>query len=244
MENALPRGAARAPRTWQLCMTSENHGTVGPAGCTFSHAPEKHERVLVVEVAAAANKAEVDLTTLDRWESGDGGMFRNNISGEYVEYREVKALVNAALDCIGKVDGHSTPPATTGASTARPDWLEYDAAKHILTIYGVKYSGDLFSGLGLGPVGMSFTILAREDGALTLCRGAIVAPAGHVAVPTDEVIVTALHACAIDTRPSKYGFPELQVDATNVPGIRAVYMKIAAAMQASTSGERQEGGAA
>ena len=41
MEHALPR------RTWSLCMTSENHGTVGPAGCKFSHAPEKHERVLV-----------------------------------------------------------------------------------------------------------------------------------------------------------------------------------------------------
>jgi hypothetical protein len=51
MEHALPR------RTWSLCMTSENHCTVGPAGCTFSHAPEKHERVLVVEVPAAANKA-------------------------------------------------------------------------------------------------------------------------------------------------------------------------------------------
>jgi len=48
MENALPR------RTWSLCMTSENHGTVGPAGCKFSHAPEKHERVLVVEVPTAA----------------------------------------------------------------------------------------------------------------------------------------------------------------------------------------------
>jgi hypothetical protein len=47
MEHALPR-------TWSLCMTSENHGTVGPAGCKFSHAPEKHERVLVVEVPAAA----------------------------------------------------------------------------------------------------------------------------------------------------------------------------------------------
>lgn len=45
MENALPR-------TWSLCMTSENDGTVGPAGCKFSHAPEKHERVLVVEVPA------------------------------------------------------------------------------------------------------------------------------------------------------------------------------------------------
>jgi len=50
MEHALPRRTAGAPRTWSLCMTSENHGTVGPAGCKFTHAPEKHERVLVVEV--------------------------------------------------------------------------------------------------------------------------------------------------------------------------------------------------
>jgi len=44
---------AAAPRFWSLCMISENHGTVGPAGCKFSHAPEKHERVLVVEVPAS-----------------------------------------------------------------------------------------------------------------------------------------------------------------------------------------------
>ena len=51
MEHALPR-------TWSLCMTSENHGTVGPAGCKFTHAPEKHERVLVVE-APAGTRAPV-----------------------------------------------------------------------------------------------------------------------------------------------------------------------------------------
>jgi len=63
MEHALPRRTAGIPRTWSLCMTSENHGTVGPAGCTFSHAPEKHERVLVVEVPAAAD-APVDQVNL------------------------------------------------------------------------------------------------------------------------------------------------------------------------------------
>ena len=113
------------PRYWSLCMTSENHGTVGPAGCKFTHAPDKHERVLVVEV----------------------------------------------------------PTAAGAGSTPHPNWLDYDPAKDILTIYGVKYSGELFSGLGLGPVGMSFTILAREDGALTLCRGPVAAQAGQVAVP-------------------------------------------------------------
>ena len=63
MEHALPRRTAGIPRTWSLCMTSENHGTVGPAGCTFSHAPDKHERVLVVEVPAAAD-APVDQVNL------------------------------------------------------------------------------------------------------------------------------------------------------------------------------------
>jgi hypothetical protein len=63
MEHALPRRTAGIPRTWSLCMTSENHGTVGPAGCKFSHAPEKHERVLVVEVPTAAG-APVDQVNL------------------------------------------------------------------------------------------------------------------------------------------------------------------------------------
>jgi hypothetical protein len=55
MEHALPR------RFWTLCMTSENHGAVGPAGCTFSHAPEKHERVLVVEAPAGARAPVAEL---------------------------------------------------------------------------------------------------------------------------------------------------------------------------------------
>ena len=63
MEHALPRRTAGIPRTWMLCMTSENHGTVGPAGCTFSHAPDKHERVLVVEVPTSAG-APVDQVNL------------------------------------------------------------------------------------------------------------------------------------------------------------------------------------
>jgi hypothetical protein len=54
------------PRTWSLCMTSENHGTVGRAGDVFSHAPGKHERVLVVEVPTPANAPidRVDLRVL------------------------------------------------------------------------------------------------------------------------------------------------------------------------------------
>ena len=48
------RAPVAEPRTWSILLTSANHGTVGPVGSTFPHAGEKHERVLVVEVPAAA----------------------------------------------------------------------------------------------------------------------------------------------------------------------------------------------
>ena len=69
MENALPRRTAGIPRTWSLCMTSENHGTVGKAGDQFSHAPGKHERVQVVEIVAAGSPPApgVDLSGLMRF---------------------------------------------------------------------------------------------------------------------------------------------------------------------------------
>ena len=211
------------PRYWSLCMTSENHGTVGKAGDMFSHAPGKHERVLVVEVPTPANAPidRVDLRVLTgtgaaRPPMGElvfGARTRHAVGKTVEETVEVPAqwlrnlaqlrpeayshdgLVAVTRAFCDTADDYSAgippvfaiAPATTGASTARPDWLEYDPADHILTIYGVKYSADLFSGLGLGPVGMSFTILAREDGALTLCRGPISAQAGPT-VLTDERI--------------------------------------------------------
>ena len=65
MDHAITRAAGATPsitplqtsaaaRTWSILLTSENHGTVGPVGCAFPWAGEKHERVLVVEVPAAA----------------------------------------------------------------------------------------------------------------------------------------------------------------------------------------------
>jgi hypothetical protein len=182
------------PRYWSLRMTSENHGTVGKAGDMFSHAPGKHERVLVVEVSTASG-APVDQVNL-----------------QLVTSASRQADVDRAL---------------RSAQTLANE--EYMCGRR----------------MGKGEPALP----GRADAAKTECNTAILALAAPVAaqasqaaMPTDEMIVTALHACAIDTRPSKYGFTELQVDATNVPGIRAVYMKIAVAMQASTSGERQERG--
>lgn len=52
--STTPPQNSAAPRSWAILLTSENHGTVGPVGCAFPWAGEKHERVLVVEVPAAA----------------------------------------------------------------------------------------------------------------------------------------------------------------------------------------------
>lgn len=84
MEQALPRRTAGTPRTWMLCMTSENHGTVGPAGCTFSHAPEKHERVLVVEVPAAAGAPadQINLRLVGTRKDLPVGEFEGYVDGE------------------------------------------------------------------------------------------------------------------------------------------------------------------
>lgn len=59
---AIPAHAAAA-RAWSILLTSANHGTVGPLGSTFPHAGEHHERVVVVEVPAAAG-APVDQVNL------------------------------------------------------------------------------------------------------------------------------------------------------------------------------------
>ncbi|MDN2716123.1 hypothetical protein [Janthinobacterium sp. SUN120] len=51
---------------------------------------------------------------------------------------------------------------------------------------------------------------------------------GDAKVLTDDEIVSVLHSLGIDTHPSKYGFPETQVSATNVPGIRRLLTACAA----------------
>jgi hypothetical protein len=49
---------------------------------------------------------------------------------------------------------------------------------------------------------------------------------------TDAQIIAALHANAIDTYPSKYGFDAVQVSATSVPSLRKVIESLAAPAQA------------
>jgi len=115
MEHALPRRAAGIPRTWSLCMTSENHGTVGPAGCTFSHAPDKHERVLVVEVPAAAG-APVDQVNLQLVTSAGGQADVDRA------LRAAQAWVNEEYMC-GRRMGKGEPAMSDRAETANTECI-------------------------------------------------------------------------------------------------------------------------
>jgi hypothetical protein len=115
MEHALPRRTAGTPRYWSLCMTSENHGTVGPAGCTFSHAPDKHERVLVVEVSAAAG-APVDQVNLQLVTSAGGQADLDRA------LRAAQAWVNEEYMC-GRRMGKGEPAMSDRADTAKTECI-------------------------------------------------------------------------------------------------------------------------
>jgi hypothetical protein len=89
-----PRAAAR---TWAILLTSENHGTVGPVGCAFPWAGEKHERVLVVEVPAPAG-APSDQVTLKLVAAPSA------LVGASVDTQELRDMANQFLDMSEKQD--------------------------------------------------------------------------------------------------------------------------------------------
>ena len=103
------------PRTWSLCMTSENHGTVGPAGCTFSHAPEKHERVQVVEIVAAGSPPApgVDLAGLVRFDfsdlDGENEQFGEVADGAYFLAHQVEARCASAAPVAAQAGQVAVP---------------------------------------------------------------------------------------------------------------------------------------
>lgn len=115
MEHALPRRTAGIPRTWSLCMTSENHGTVGPAGCKFTHAPDKHERVLVVEVPAAAG-APVDQISLQLVTSAGGQADVDRA------LRTAQTWVNEEYMC-GRRMGKGEPAMSVRADAAKSECI-------------------------------------------------------------------------------------------------------------------------
>ena len=262
MEHALPRRTAGIPRSWSLLLTSENHGAVGPVGSTFPHAGEKHERVQVVEIVAAGAPPApgVDLAGLVRFDfsdlDGENEQFGEVAGGAYFLAHEVEARCAGAAPVTAQAGLVAAPLPAGPVRIADIPSIEITLrqAKELVATFGGHDAeisifkrpaawADMDDGL------YAFFSDYPDEGSMYLGPTDVdddLAMNGEPAPaePTNEMIVAALHACAIDTNPSIYGFPELQVSETNVPGIRAVYMKIAAAMQASTSGERQEGGAA
>ncbi len=159
MEHALPRRTASAPRTWSLCMTSENHGTVGPAGCTFSHAPEKHERVQVVEIVAAGSPPApgVDLSGLMRFDFVDlGGEDEQFVAvdvGGYLLAHEVEARVSTSAparpvaEFKGYIDGQ---PAVT--------WLDRENMPRVGTKLFTQAAANKAAEEGMTPTQLASVI--------------------------------------------------------------------------------------
>lgn len=50
----------------------------------------------------------------------------------------------------------------------KPLSFQYDAHLDILTVEGIRYSGSLFRGLGIGAIGTAFRLTERRDGVVTL----------------------------------------------------------------------------
>jgi hypothetical protein len=126
MEHALPRRTAGIPRTWSLCMTSENHGTVGPVGCKFTHAPDKHERVQVVEIVAAGTPPapDVDLAGLVRIDVAD---LVDKLGDVFTWARELPIPTRGAGSAMRKV--REVREALAATPVAAPGWFSIDATE-------------------------------------------------------------------------------------------------------------------
>ena len=220
MEHALPRRTAATPRTWSLCMTSENHGTVGKAGDQFSHAPGKHERVQVVEIVAAGSPPApgVDLSGLMRFGFCDinDDEFIERPDGDYFLVPQVEARCADAA------------PVAAPAGQV-PDWTSVDERLpngcYCLATYRDR-AGKL-----------------RIIRAMYVRQFEIEATGDECDSETDE---------ANDREYLKAGWYELidnwgdysSVHVCEGPVTHWMALPALPATQASTSGERQEGGAA
>ena len=119
MEHALPR-------TWSLCMTSENHGTVGKAGDPFSHAPGKHERVQVVEIVATGTPPapDVDPAGLVRIDVAD---LIDKLGDVFTWARELPIPTRGAGSAMRKV--REVREVLAATPVAAPGWISIDATE-------------------------------------------------------------------------------------------------------------------
>jgi len=126
------------PRYWSLCMTSENHGTVGKAGDPFSHAPGKHERVLVVEVPAAAGTPvdQVNLQLIGAHRRRPVAEFKGDVNGQPA----MTWLDRNNMPCVGTKLFADAAPASTAPTNERTAF-EHQERESNLRRAGVEHDG-------------------------------------------------------------------------------------------------------
>lgn len=155
-------------------------------------------------------------------------------AGEYLSAGQERG-VNYLMDAVQHYA--DTKDESTKARIRR--MLEDDAAKLSARNAVVRDAALEESGIAVAihsqyPIETDFDrgySKARKDSAdkiRALRATSAIAPAGEAV--TDEQLVGVLHSLGIDTRLSAYGFDALQVNGTNVPGIRNVVMKCIASI--------------
>jgi len=265
MEHALPCRTAGTPRYWSLCMTSENYGEVGPAGSAFQHRGEKHERVLVVELPTTTGapadqinlrlvgahsdlpvaefEGYVDGEPLVRW------MDRDNMPRVGTKLFAHAAAIKAEVDLTGllrfdfcdinddefveRPDGAYFLAHEVEARCASAARVAAQAGLAVLTderieqIWDVTETADAET---LKEVRLRFARAVARD---------VAARAGQVAVPVEGQV-----AWSIDLQARLIALGNDQADdVRDVMSEAACLLASLTGGQASTSGERQEGGA-
>jgi len=258
MEHALPRRTAGTPRTWALCMTSENHGTVGKAGDPFSHAPGKHERVQVVEIVAAGTPPapDVDLAGLVRIDVAD---LVGKLDEVHTWARNLPIPTRGASSAMRKVSEVKDALATIPVAAQAGHDDDTDVTDlEVRDALGDQYDPDVGEAVSVLRV-MAAWKAESELGEKYKQMALGAAQAGQVAVPEDVARDAERYRWLRDrmsftdsteppTMKLRAPLPALDHDFhKDWVGDRfdaSVDRAIDAAIQASTSGEHQEGGAA
>ena len=236
--------AAAARRSWSILLTSANHGTVGPLGSTFPHAGEHHERVVVVEVPAAAGAPsdEVNLVLRAARENFAGAIERevaaqagqvavpegfafmpkrltaeNGAKGLLSgEFAESCSVVCPSCDGSGEVDDDIDCGECSGEGTVEQKVaVEWDTIKRIYD--------------------MAVEHLAAAPSAPAVAQQA---PARYISINEDVEFQALLVDAMVAAKSENVTVHSERIKAlTDFIGARL-------GAQASTAGERQEGGAA
>ncbi|WP_314435831.1 hypothetical protein [Massilia timonae] len=237
---AIPAHAA-VPRSWSILLTSANHGTVGPLGSTFPHAGEHHERVVVVEVPAAAGAPsdQVNLVLRDASaaEAGAGNVPRDERAA-FERHERASNLRRVGVDRDGSGGWYENPcvqsawegrraRAEVAAQAGQVAVPEDRQALVNEALSAARELGDReyahAHSLGKGGPGVKAKVFAAEKRVLAAIN-ALAAPAQAKPLPAAEVPLW-------DENGEPWNLAAEQIEYERA--------------QASTAGERsQEGGAA